>query len=120
MERLSSDDHYEALGDVKSIMPSRASTAQIERGITLLNAIANLREGDLEAVLKLDRHTTTVNAGDGTQYHFRHGSVLGEWLENYLRWFLRIGEQKLSGVSYTHVLSRRLGNERFYGPRDFD
>jgi len=95
----------------------RTPSTALERVITLLNAISDLREGDLLAVLELDRYTPLIDLGDNDTFQLGEdgkiihtpgfppprslmhraatGADLARILEQHLEWVMAFGQAHL-------------------------
>ena len=76
-------------------MAARISTKRRKRVITLFNAISDLHEGDLHAVLDLDRCTPLCGEPDSLEDRARTGEDLGRIMESHLHNILGFGEWAL-------------------------
>ena len=117
-------------------MSARQSAAARRRVITLLNAIADLQEGDLLAVLKLDQVTPLIEFGENDMFELgedgkivytpgwppaprslkdraRSGEGLGRILEHHLMSVLVLGEGQLMTYQKHKRGKKELGGRTF-------
>ena len=110
--------------------------ASSERVRNLLNAIANLCQGDLARVLELNQLTPMRDFGPNDSFHLsedkklivipgfppppkslkhrvRTGTELGRILESHLNIILSIGEATLSSTKKRRRSKKELGGRRF-------
>jgi hypothetical protein len=90
-------------------MAPRYSESRRRRVVTLLNAIADLRHGDLHAVLELDRYTPL---SDGLNDGMRTGEALSWLLEDHLSHVLGFGEVGLDPDIRPRT-GKEIGGRRF-------
>jgi hypothetical protein len=83
-------------------MASRISTKRRKRVITFFNALSDLHEGDLHAVLDLDRCTPLCGEPDSLEDRARTGEALGRIMESHLHTILGFGECCLPWYSGPH------------------
>ena len=117
-------------------MSARQTAAARRRVTTLLNAIADLQEGDLLAVLELDRITPLIEFGENDMFELgedgkivfmpgwppaprslkdraRTGEDLARILEQHLMSALVLGEVKLMTYQKHNRGKKELGGRRF-------